>query len=371
VKLDGQEPVTYRGGILVVGLATAALLASLLADPPRLLHAPLTAAPLTFLGRVSYGVYLWHWPLLVVLGHGDPASLSAPRLVVAMGATLALASTSWFLVEQPVLRGWPRVVPGAAAIGALAAIAAVVAVVAIDAPKPQDAALALARDRSFRNVDRPDPGAADGPVRGNVLVVGDSVATTLLPGLVAYERDADLRFVSAAEHGCALDVEATRLRSPNGVGPAGDREDCQWPTEWPAAIAKVRPQLVVGLWGLWDSIDHEVDGTWLVAGSDEWNAHMRDVARRAITTLTARGARVVLIEAPYTISLDQHYTDALNAVLRAEAARWPDQVAVIRIDDELRDAERWDTVHFTEAGARTVGERLVPRLAGILAGTAS
>jgi peptidoglycan/LPS O-acetylase OafA/YrhL len=82
----------------------ALILAAIAARPPRLL----ATAPLPWLGRISYGIYLWHVPLLLFLRAHDLLPLSpAGALAVALGPTLLVASASWYLVEQPAQR-WAR-----------------------------------------------------------------------------------------------------------------------------------------------------------------------------------------------------------------------------------------------------------------------
>ena len=64
---------------------------------PKLLALPL------YLGKVSYGIYLWHLPVLLVLArHTQLTPLAA--LFVAAAATLALAAASWHFSERPLLR---------------------------------------------------------------------------------------------------------------------------------------------------------------------------------------------------------------------------------------------------------------------------
>ena len=64
--------------------------------------------PLCGLGRISYGLYLWHWPVFVVADssrlHLDGAALLSAQLVL----TFAIAAASFYLVERPIRRGWPR-----------------------------------------------------------------------------------------------------------------------------------------------------------------------------------------------------------------------------------------------------------------------
>ena len=72
VPLDA--PLLYRGGLLAVGLLSAIVIGGCLADGG--LARALSWAPLRYIGRVSYGAYLFHWPVFLWLspertGAGD------------------------------------------------------------------------------------------------------------------------------------------------------------------------------------------------------------------------------------------------------------------------------------------------------------
>ena len=69
--------------------------------------AGLAAAPLVLAGRLSYSLYLWHWPLLVFAGYGRSMPLSLAGRLLLLLASAALALVSWRFVERPVLeRRW-------------------------------------------------------------------------------------------------------------------------------------------------------------------------------------------------------------------------------------------------------------------------
>src|SRR5207248_2756396 len=70
------------------------------------LHAVLGWKPLRWIGRRSYGIYLWHWPVYVVTRPGiDLGWSSGPTLVLRLGLTLLLAELSFRHLEEPIRRG--------------------------------------------------------------------------------------------------------------------------------------------------------------------------------------------------------------------------------------------------------------------------
>lgn len=88
----------FTGGLLVHASACALLIAQVSNGPGMRV---LEVRPLRWLGSVSYSLYLWHWPVVVLL----PALVGADTLPVrlaAIGIALALATASTHLVEAPV-----------------------------------------------------------------------------------------------------------------------------------------------------------------------------------------------------------------------------------------------------------------------------
>jgi peptidoglycan/LPS O-acetylase OafA/YrhL len=95
----------FRGGLLLLSAATAAVIAAV-ATPGSLLGRTLGIQPLRWLGVRSYGIYLWHYPLIVLTAAGVAGGPVSPaRAVALVAATLAVAAASWRLIEEPVRRG--------------------------------------------------------------------------------------------------------------------------------------------------------------------------------------------------------------------------------------------------------------------------
>jgi peptidoglycan/LPS O-acetylase OafA/YrhL/lysophospholipase L1-like esterase len=125
------SPFLYRGGIIVLSVATAAVIAAV-ATPGARTGRVLGWAPLRWLGVRSYGIYLWHFPV-IVLTTAAYATEDLARAAVQIAATIIIAALSWRYVEEPIRRDglaeyWRRL--GAARLSrtarptALAALAA-------------------------------------------------------------------------------------------------------------------------------------------------------------------------------------------------------------------------------------------------------
>jgi peptidoglycan/LPS O-acetylase OafA/YrhL len=108
---DGTDsPWLFRGGLFVHSLASA-LLIGLCARTPQ---APVTRAfawgPLRWLGLVSYSLYLWHWPVIVLLSARRPGLGEWTSAAVVCAVSIALAAASKYLIEDPIRfrAGWAR-----------------------------------------------------------------------------------------------------------------------------------------------------------------------------------------------------------------------------------------------------------------------
>ncbi|HEY1740654.1 MAG TPA: acyltransferase, partial [Acidimicrobiia bacterium] len=102
--VNAQSSLLFHGGSAAFAVASAGIIAgtSLVTTGP--VRRLLSITPLRGIGKISYGLYLWHWPLIVWL---TPARLglgSASTDVVRVAATFACAIASYFLVELPIRR---------------------------------------------------------------------------------------------------------------------------------------------------------------------------------------------------------------------------------------------------------------------------
>jgi peptidoglycan/LPS O-acetylase OafA/YrhL len=102
----------YHGGLVLLSVATAAVVAAA-AGPATLVGAALSWRPLRWIGVRSYGIYLWHYPVIVLTSPAHSTE-DLPRAVWQIAASIGLAALSWKYVEEPVRHGaieraWRRI----------------------------------------------------------------------------------------------------------------------------------------------------------------------------------------------------------------------------------------------------------------------
>ena len=208
VTLQADGAFAYRGGLVLGSLAALALVAGCTGPADSRYVRVLSVRPAVWVGERSYGLYLWHWPIILVVGAafgdapGSPLWWRTPA--VALALTFVLAALSHRFVETPVRRDGfrasvravrlhvtngrgPRVAAGVAALVVLAAGAAVVAAPAVSSTQRavQDAQRQIDA-RPVPTAAAPKPRASSGPVPANgstVIGFGDSVLSAAAPTL--------------------------------------------------------------------------------------------------------------------------------------------------------------------------------------------
>jgi peptidoglycan/LPS O-acetylase OafA/YrhL len=117
VGLDEHRPAAFQEGFTAAQVATLVLIAVAVYPAPTWTVVLLSARPLRWVGQRSYGIYLFHWPVIVFLSSAPGEQPEGPRTVaVQVALTVGLAALSYRFVEQPVrTRGLVSVMRGAAA----------------------------------------------------------------------------------------------------------------------------------------------------------------------------------------------------------------------------------------------------------------
>jgi peptidoglycan/LPS O-acetylase OafA/YrhL len=100
---SGGDPAVYPAGLLLAALAAAALIAA--AAGQGIIATVTDWHPLRWIGVRSYGIYLWHWPVIALGTALAGQGAASPWLwIVELGVTFALAAASWRYIETPIMR---------------------------------------------------------------------------------------------------------------------------------------------------------------------------------------------------------------------------------------------------------------------------
>ena len=289
----------FRNGLLiVVAIAAVVVIAGVALEQNGPVAWVLSTPPLVALGVISYGVYLWHWPVFLVL-NGERTDWSGYALFAARCAvTLALAVGSWWLIEQPVRRWRPVHVPQLrlAAATMATAVAVAVAVVPvgtrIDPSSPDVTQAALISPVETVRVATP---THPGPREHTVSVFGDSIGWTMMRYL---PPTPGITFLDRTTIGCGL-VRGGPYRY-SGVSLEQKPECDTWPERWAQRIAHDRPDVVLMMIGRWEVVDRKWNGDWAHIGQPEFDKYLQSELRRALDILGSTGALVVVTTEPYS-----------------------------------------------------------------------
>ncbi|RBY81034.1 acyltransferase family protein [Blastococcus sp. TF02A-26] len=197
VTVDDATPFPGSAALLPT-LGAVAVLAGGLARTAPDENRLLSSGPMVWLGGLSYSLYLWHWPVLVIGAAVAEEELGTPRALLLVAASLVLAWLSLRLVEQPVLaaRGLRRDSVRTLQVGAICMLVAVVAALGVQhqVPRPTGPVPAEAVDSSVY------PGAAAlmaDPTNG--------VPVDSFPSIVPDTINAPYDYPAFDRPGCVLD----------------------------------------------------------------------------------------------------------------------------------------------------------------------
>ena len=187
----------YRGGMVLLALGTALMVAST-ASPASRFGRILGRQPLRWLGVRSYGIYLWHFPIIVLTTPADGRDTLA-RGALQVAATIGCAALSWRYLEEPIRHGalrrwWAQIRSTGWRLGAMGRQARIV--VAASAPvillascgmagvvQPQSASVAAGTQQPGRTAGSRSQVSVRGPARSScraVVHIGDSTSDGLI-----------------------------------------------------------------------------------------------------------------------------------------------------------------------------------------------
>ena len=254
--------------------------------------------PLVWLGVISYGVYLWHWPIFLAL-NGERTGLTGMSLfAIRAVATVTVAAMSWWLIEQPSNAGGPCTSRSCGS------------------PRRRWPPRRWRRWSSSRSASRrrrasggPDVLAAAAhpevpveiggtarvaPGTRTVAVFGDSMAWTMMRYL---PPTPGFKFVDFTTIGCGI-ARGGPYRSTGET--LTQKPECEtWPARWSQRISHAKPDVALLIVGRWETVDRVNEGLWTHVGDPAFDAYIGGELRRAIDILGSTGAHVVVTTTPY------------------------------------------------------------------------
>lgn len=418
---------TYVALLPLVTIASAVVIAVAVHPWSALVRPLFSRQPLVEIGKRSYGLYLWSWPISRMC---DAYSGSVGRFVLAMAITVPVSEVSYRFIETPIRQGvlgrwwndkrrrdWNTITlaAGTTVIALLVPLTLYFA----SAPTSFDAA----RDTSSGVVFDPkavgavttttaptaEPSTSAAPVTDpaasietttttapvaptdlprRMVIVGDSTAHSLAINMPDGIESTFLIEDGSVE-GCSVYDTGVAVSSRNGY--TRTFSTCEgWDAEWIAAAERSDAQLALVVIGAWDVFDVELDGQVLAFGTQANDDRFVAGVQRGIDALVSTGAKVALLEIPcmrpQDVSgagvpalpergMDDHVA-RLNDLLRQVAAANPVTTTFVAgppeycadpaIASDL--GYRWDGVHAYKPGAKLTIEAAAAALLAIPVG---
>jgi peptidoglycan/LPS O-acetylase OafA/YrhL len=391
----GQDsPRLYEGGLLAYAVVSGALVLS--ATVPGPVKTLLSVPPLRLLGVISYGVYLYHWPVFLLLDEKRTGIEGHARVLflVRVAVTLVVAVASYVLLEKPIRSGWrPSFAflrrlkaPMPALAGGTFALVAVVAVAVPAISKPPVDPFQLLAEGGHD----PDPSSiAPGTKIG--LTVGDSTMFRTAWGLSLWgDETGDIELMSGGGGiGCGLTRGGDR-RYLGETGPANVGCQDDWDTVLRDAVERRRERyghvdFAFIQTGPWDVTDRKLPGDdiWRHPGDPVFDRFLRDELSDVTDILLDEGVPVVWVTAPHIDvgrnqqpppdhpypESERSRIDRLNGIIR-EIADEREGAVVVDLQGylaslpggEMDPRLRPDGVHFENETAQEVANWLGPQL---------
>jgi peptidoglycan/LPS O-acetylase OafA/YrhL len=331
-RIPQTSPHLARGGFAAHALATAVVIVAV--GRPSLLTTALSWRPLRAVGLVSYGLYLYHWPIFLALSPTRVGWSTTPLFALRIAVTIVVALGSYYLLEQPIRRGRVLVAPRRAMAFAGAAIVSVIVVSVVVTLDPPASRIAYANAIVDGKVPAAiDESGSEGPVAPataqtarTIMVLGDSGTVDATPAIGAVFKAAG----------------ATRIIGGASPGFGLSNPEFIWRSSWTGLMAEQKPDLVIMMLGGWD-ISYQ---------RDHGDAAYASILDEAVAILTTGNTHLLWLSMLPGGTEPERPVDRVYAQL---AVRYPGKVAYADIEPALRGPKGdWPRAIINADGTRTL-----------------
>jgi peptidoglycan/LPS O-acetylase OafA/YrhL len=380
-----NDPASFHGGVELNTLFTGLVILACISRRAGPAAQALSFAPVREFGKLSYGVYLYHWPLFLLLTTELTGLGSRPLFAVRVAATLAVAIVSYHYLESPIRFRMRMARPRLAAGMALAVVAVVALIVTVPVHESDQVDLGAAQSASADGplvVDQATPrnGAA---TSANILLVGDSVVWSTLTGWEEWNASHSSQVHVDAYFSVACTLgQAAPVRSLGVLEQPYD--SCtRFRSDLPSALAQADYDAIVVMMGQKDMSERRLDGEWRHLGDPVFDSWMRPQVDSLADILATEGVPILWMKVPQlriarandpTSHWDMYPDNdparmvRLNEIVSEELAgrpnfRFVDLPAWLRTQPGGEvGPTRVDGVHFSVPGAAAFTSWLVPQI---------
>jgi peptidoglycan/LPS O-acetylase OafA/YrhL len=315
VATSSGDAWMYRGGFLLVALAAAAVIAAAIQPTSPVLRPMLSWKPLTAIGLISYGLYLFHVPVFSVLTVDRVGESGWELLALRLLVTFAIAIVSYKLIEMPIRHGWltgarGKVIVPVAIVGALALFFVATAGARPEPPKQ-------ARNRGFEELAEQAP-----PGSSRVLVAGEAAAFDLGDRVGGSFDGGGIRGVTAATIFCG--IADGQIVLGDTVTPVAR---CRpWQEDFAAGNKHFDPDVSVLMVGAKEIFDRQVDGRMLRVGTPELAGYLDQRLDQAARIVTRNGAKLVILGMPCSDATAAGSPEIAASAADAQRREWVNSV---------------------------------------------
>jgi peptidoglycan/LPS O-acetylase OafA/YrhL len=393
----------YLGGLAAATVASAVIVAVVVRSGKSLVKRALSFPLLVEIGRRSYGLYLWHWPIFVVTG----ARLSSIRLAYALTATVIINEFVYQFIETPARKGaignWLRQRRQLSAMRRRLPVALTVVVAALVGVTSVQLSGIQARDVSVDTgntdvvfvvpttmpttattaVNTPVTSTTLAKLPRRMVIVGDSQAHSLA---VNKPSGIEKTFVitNGSIDGCGVYDRGVGIGGTSGKFRRNFANCKGFETKWANSAAQAKADVALVVIGAWEVMDLQINSFLFKVNTVPADTMFKTQLQRGIDALRKQNVAVALLEVacmrpveskggpvpPLPQRGDDTRTGHLNALMREVAAPENDGVYFVNgpkewcSDPKVANSlsYRWDGVHVYRPGAKLILESIAPAI---------
>ncbi len=393
----------YRGGLAAATVASAVIIAVVVRSGTSLVKRVLSIPLLVEIGRRSYGLYLWHWPIFVIAG----ARLSSIRLAYALTVTVIINEFVYQFIETPTRKGaignWLRQRRQLSAMRRRLPVALTVVVAALVGVTSVQLSGIQARDVSVDTgntevvfvvpttmpttattaVNTPVTSTTLAKLPRRLVIVGDSQAHSLAVNKPS-GIEKTFEITNGSIDGCGVYDRGVGIGGTSGKFRRNFANCKGFETKWAKSAAQTKADVALVVVGAWEVMDLQINSFLFKVNTVPADTMFKTQLQRGIDALRKQNVAVALLEVacmrpveskggpvpPLPQRGDDARTGHLNALMREVAAPENDGVYFVNgpkewcSDPKVANSlsYRWDGVHVYKPGAKLILESIAPAI---------